>query len=448
MRTKILSLLLFCSFIPFSHGKIIHIPADFSSIQAGVDFAAEGDTVLVAPGLYLENIRFKGQNIVLTSRFLFSGNKEDITGTIIDGGKMDAVVLFNQGETENCVLSGFTLKNGSHPFNVEWPVYGGGIICLGTSPTIRNNYILNCSGSVFNYSDFGGIYCLDSEAQISDNLIDSIAAHFSTKLGGIVSHRSSLLITGNTIRNVSGGYIFQGGGISADSSYLSVKRNVVSACSFDLGPESASIRIFRSGLIAENNTLDGELALDSVSTAHLTNNVIQAPSGHSGIHVFFNGDAEINARYNIIDGNWPGTGNFEADPLFEDPGNGNYHLLAASPCIDAGDPEFAADPDNTRSDIGAFPFFQSPSSAGNPDWAATLRLFPNPAKDLVMIESPGNSPVSYTLYSQDGKLTDEGTLSAFKKVIRLTKLEAGLYFIRLEDGKGNTAILKLVKAGK
>ena len=35
-----------------------------------------------------------------------------------------------------------------------------------------------------------------------------------------------------------------------------------------------------------------------------------------------------------------GSGNISADPLFVDPGNGDYHLTADSPCVDAGDPEF------------------------------------------------------------------------------------------------------------
>jgi len=47
-------------------------------------------------------------------------------------------------------------------------------------------------------------------------------------------------------------------------------------------------------------------------------------------------------------------GNIDEDPLFTDPDNGDYHLTADSPCIDAGDPESDPDPDGTRADMGAF----------------------------------------------------------------------------------------------
>lgn len=77
-----------------------------------------------------------------------------------------------------------------------------------------------------------------------------------------------------------------------------------------------------------------------------------------------------------------GGGNIDADPMFIDPGfwdpngtpgnldddfwvDGDYHLLDGSPCIDAGDPNFVADPNatdldgkprivNGRIDIGAY----------------------------------------------------------------------------------------------
>jgi hypothetical protein len=39
-----------------SHSKTINIPDDFSKIQDGISNATDGDTILVEPGTYFENI--------------------------------------------------------------------------------------------------------------------------------------------------------------------------------------------------------------------------------------------------------------------------------------------------------------------------------------------------------------------------------------------------------
>ncbi|NQT34250.1 choice-of-anchor D domain-containing protein, partial [bacterium] len=109
---------------------VINVPEDYDTIQEAIDNALDTDTVLVQQGTYTENIDFSGKNIVVGSLFLTTGEFEHIENTIIDGDANNtSIVLFANGETEDAVLTGFTLTNGTADF-------GAAIQINGTDPTL------------------------------------------------------------------------------------------------------------------------------------------------------------------------------------------------------------------------------------------------------------------------------------------------------------------------
>lgn len=106
----------------------------YTTIQSGIDAAANGDIVLVAPGTYNENISFEGKGITVTS----SGGA---TVTIIDGGSKggQATVVFAHAETNTSIISNFTIRGGGDTiFNGS---SDGGIYVSNSSPTIQNNIV-------------------------------------------------------------------------------------------------------------------------------------------------------------------------------------------------------------------------------------------------------------------------------------------------------------------
>ena len=140
---------------------VISVPEQQPTIQAGIDAAKDGDTVLVADGVYKGkgnvNILFKGKQITLKSQ-----NGADVT--IIDCQRKDKTrgFIFQNRETNDSVLDGFTIKNGLH-------LNGGGIFCNKSSPTIKNCIITeNRAGDFFDSSGIGGgIYCINSNIYLS-----------------------------------------------------------------------------------------------------------------------------------------------------------------------------------------------------------------------------------------------------------------------------------------
>ncbi len=127
----------------------IHVPSDQPTIQAGIDAATDGDTVLVAAGVYYENVHFRGKGIILCSEFLLSQDTIDVKNTVIDGSApyhpdSGTVVTFNAGEDSASALIGFTIRNGRGTKSPNSPgtYYGGGIACLGNvTPLIAHNII-------------------------------------------------------------------------------------------------------------------------------------------------------------------------------------------------------------------------------------------------------------------------------------------------------------------
>src|SRR6516162_2930207 len=105
------------------------VPADYSTIQSAINAASAGDTVLVSPGTYYENLDFKGKAITVASA---AGSQ----ATIIDGSHAGSVVNFSNGEGPDSIIEGFTLQNGS-------AIWGSGVSVVFAAPTIVSNIIQN-----------------------------------------------------------------------------------------------------------------------------------------------------------------------------------------------------------------------------------------------------------------------------------------------------------------
>lgn len=146
---------------------VIRVPQDRSTIQSAINDASGGDTILVSPGVYNENIDFLGKNITVASLFYTSGFKDYIEQTVIKADSMNAnsTVTIAGGNSQPAVLCGFTITGGRGK-NFGDNVYGGGIFIKHSSPIIRNNIITNNRMAGCGPNRGGGIALIDSASPI------------------------------------------------------------------------------------------------------------------------------------------------------------------------------------------------------------------------------------------------------------------------------------------
>jgi parallel beta-helix repeat protein len=345
----------------FYPGETIkHVPAEYHTIQEAIEAAWDGDTVLVAPGSYVENINFLGKAITVASHFIYDHNPATIEATIIDGSypenpHLASVVRFVSGEDLTSILKGFTITGGtgvSWYGMGRWVYLGGGICCKNSSsPTITNNLIIDNHIPYHAEPQYlewgGGIGCQGScSPLISDNLILNNSCANDSEGGGIYFYGGSPVIVNNTLSGNSGGGITLW---TPDS--FTVSNNIIVNSTSGWGIYFEFPGSYSQG-VSYNDVWNNAFG-----------NFRSCPPGVGdttwGTNV--NG-TPCDSFYNIV-----------TDPMFVNPGT-DYHLQENSPCINAGDnyapglPDFDFDGNPRISgayvDMGAYEYqttFEVPS---------------------------------------------------------------------------------------
>jgi len=207
MRTAILTATgLFLSISVLTSAADRTVPDQYGSIQAAIDNCNDGDTVIVSPGIYTgdgnRDIDFNGRAI--TVRSSDPGDPGIVAATIIDCNATESQphrgFIFDSNEGPDSVLDGLTITNGYAP-EVEVRSYrysfGGGILCRGADPVIRNCLIKNNTAGLRG----GGILCFDdAKPQI-------ISCTVTGNTGGGIFDDSGKIINSTVTENTSFGVV-------------------------------------------------------------------------------------------------------------------------------------------------------------------------------------------------------------------------------------------------
>mgnify|MGYP000893591640 CR=1 FL=1 len=182
------------------------VPEEYATIQAAIDAAAVGDTVLIGPGTYRgegnREIELRGRDIVVTSRT----GPED---TIIDCEYAGRGFFIHERETRAARVVGLTITHGATAPGDPGGSLGAGIACSLSSPTISDCCIYEC----YSFSDGGGLGFVVFEGVVERCLI---AGCYAERGGGVwvqvgESEIRDCVITGNFAQD-GGGICFGGTG--------------------------------------------------------------------------------------------------------------------------------------------------------------------------------------------------------------------------------------------
>ena len=233
--------LIICTFIILMAGtnlfaEIIHVPGDFETIQAAIsdEDTEDGDTVLVSPGTYVENINLEGKAITVASLILTNGDEAYIDSTIIDGNENGTVVSFVNEEGRESVLDGFIVTggNGTQLERYDNRFTGGGVLIDGSSPIIRNCIVTENITRGERQSKGGGIGCWFGASPLIERTI--ISHNIAGDGGGISCINECEIILDNVqiISNeTSDGDNSDGGGIvmSGEDCRLEITKSLIKA---------------------------------------------------------------------------------------------------------------------------------------------------------------------------------------------------------------------------
>lgn len=296
----------------------LNVPGDCKTVQKAVQAAMEGDTVVVSPGTYRENLDLSGADITLRS--MRPHDPAIVAATIIDGAKTASAITFAGTESSQCVLSGLTVTGG-------YSTQGGGINGNHTRASIENCII---TGN-FSHEAGGGIYAVDGRINAC-KITANRAGLAAGGIGGSTAEIRNCLVAGNLAEKA--------GGIN------NCRGRIVNCTIADNQAqiEAGGVRDCLDGMI-RNCIVWDNLPGQMMNVSEPSYSCIQGWSGTD------RGNISWEPGF-VRPGYWDpnGTPADTGDDFWVD---GDYRLSSGSPCVDAGDPNYAAVPNDT--DLACYP---------------------------------------------------------------------------------------------
>jgi len=360
---------------------------------------------------------------------MFTGNMAEDDGGGMDNESASSPTMVNCTFKRNSAFNGGGMFNWvSSPtvtnctFNGNSARYGGGM----TNHWPCNPILTDCTFSG-NSAEFGGGGMFNNESSNPILRDCTFTANSAGEGGGMFNMDFSNPILTNCKFSGNSADI-HGGGIENSLAGTKLTNCTISGNSANQDG-GGMYNYYQSNSMLTNCTFVGNSAHHGNALA-CDSRQQQAPSDidlincilwDGGNEIWNDDDSTITITYSDVQGDWPGNGNIDTDPCFVELGywdvngvwvEGDYHLLSDSPCIDAGDPNYIAEPNETdldgnprviagRIDMGAYEY--------SPPIPAEARIVPR----TINLESKGKWITCYISLPEDYNVADIEPNSVF-----------------------------------
>ncbi len=332
------------------------------SIQKAINICNNGDTVIVANGVYKETL-------VIDSALTLLGSSMDsciIDGTSLNGYDGITVKVNNYLKIQNFHIYGKSIEPLTGVIGAQKNIFNGKNLMIENANTgigitkggtIEDCIFLNLKRCIYTSSSFN---------QDTIRIFNNVILNSQSDGGGINNAGGGIHYIYNNIILGLNPSLFSGIDLSLDN-YSEVKNNLVANYeerNYDGGQYTNGAVVENNVFLQNNNSYQNNdnISISGTDKSIIKNNVI-AYAKRYGIQT--GADAVID--YNLFWRNNKiansliklGENNVFANPMFLNDtiplpdGNYDFHLQAYSPAINAGDPQIL-DKDGTRSDIGLF----------------------------------------------------------------------------------------------
>ena len=266
----------------------ILVPTDCPTIQGAIDMALDGHRVLVSPGMYVENIDFKGKRVTIQGR----GAADN---TVLIGTGSGSVLTASSGETEKTTLRNMAISGGTGtPLMPTGYRCGGGAFVKDSGLTLENciikgNSCFAPSGHSGNRGVGAGLFAMS----------------------GVV-HLIGCAIYANSVDE-------KGAAVAAGDSTIN----------------------FINTTIFGNDSNFGILYLSQGCESYFSNSILWGNYSVSDEQIILRQDSFMVVRSSCVENGTScflgGNLEYQSTNIEEDPGLFSYKILQGSPCMDTGD---------------------------------------------------------------------------------------------------------------